>query len=60
MSFILLSHIGLREDECIAREISGIDLIVNGHTHHLMEEPLWIGGKALHMSGAYGEHLGVI
>ncbi|MES2463739.1 MAG: metallophosphatase [Armatimonadota bacterium] len=35
-----LTHIGIREDERLARSISGIDLIIGGHSHVTLEEPL--------------------
>lgn len=34
---ILLSHCGLAKDQKIAQETSGIDVIVGGHTHDLLE-----------------------
>lgn len=34
---ILLSHCGLAKDQKIAKETSGIDVIVGGHTHDLLE-----------------------
>ena len=34
---ILLSHCGLEKDQRIARETSGIDVIIGGHTHDLLE-----------------------
>ena len=34
---ILLSHCGLTKDQQIAKEVSGIDVIIGGHTHDLIE-----------------------
>lgn len=34
---IVLSHCGLAKDQRIARETSGIDVIIGGHTHDLLE-----------------------
>ena len=34
---ILLSHCGLEKDQRIAKETSGIDVIIGGHTHDLLE-----------------------
>lgn len=34
---ILLSHLGLPSDERIALEIPEVDVILGGHTHHLLE-----------------------
>jgi 2',3'-cyclic-nucleotide 2'-phosphodiesterase (5'-nucleotidase family) len=57
---ILLSHCGMREDTEIANHVEGIDIIINGHSHILMEEPVRINNTIVHMSGQYGEHLGVL
>jgi 2',3'-cyclic-nucleotide 2'-phosphodiesterase (5'-nucleotidase family) len=37
---IALTHIGIREDERLARSVSGIDLIIGGHSHVSLQEPL--------------------
>jgi 2',3'-cyclic-nucleotide 2'-phosphodiesterase (5'-nucleotidase family) len=37
---IALTHIGLREDEKLAREVGGIDLVVGGHSHVALTVPL--------------------
>ncbi len=34
---ILLSHCGLSKDQRLAKETSGIDIIIGGHTHDLLE-----------------------
>jgi 2',3'-cyclic-nucleotide 2'-phosphodiesterase (5'-nucleotidase family) len=57
---ILLSHCGMREDTEIANTIEGIDIIINGHSHILMEDPLRVNNSIVHMSGQYGEHLGIL
>src|SRR5699024_2011139 len=33
---ILISHLGLSEDQEIARRFNDIDVIIGGHTHHLL------------------------
>ncbi|MDZ7684858.1 MAG: hypothetical protein U5O39_07470 [Gammaproteobacteria bacterium] len=40
---IALSHLGHEEDKQLARTVPGIDLIVGGHSHTLVEEPVRIG-----------------
>ncbi|MGL5753874.1 MAG: bifunctional metallophosphatase/5'-nucleotidase [Paraclostridium sp.] len=57
---ILLSHLGLIEDEDIANTIDEVDIIISGHTHKLMEKPLVVKNTAIHISGCYGEHLGIL
>ena len=57
---ILLSHLGLIEDTDIANTMDGIDIIIDGHSHELMEEPQLVKNTIIHMSGCYGENLGVL
>ena len=35
---ILLSHIGLKNDQLVAQKTSGIDVILSGHTHELIKD----------------------
>ncbi|CAM3742427.1 bifunctional UDP-sugar hydrolase/5'-nucleotidase [Cohnella lubricantis] len=57
---ILLSHLGLRQDERLASAIEGIDVILGAHTHHLLETPLRIGSTVVCAAGKFGRHLGVV
>ncbi|MEI7026153.1 bifunctional metallophosphatase/5'-nucleotidase [Paenibacillus sp. y28] len=57
---VVLSHLGLNHDKRMAEEIEGIDVILGGHTHHLLPEPLMIGTTAVCAAGKYGTHLGVV
>ncbi|TFE30632.1 bifunctional metallophosphatase/5'-nucleotidase [Cohnella luojiensis] len=55
---IVLSHLGIRQDERIASTIEGIDIILGGHTHHLLEVPLIIGNTAICAAGKFGYYIG--
>ncbi|MEK3883080.1 bifunctional metallophosphatase/5'-nucleotidase [Paenibacillus sp. PL2-23] len=55
---IVMSHLGITLDRQMAEEIDGIDLIVGGHTHHLLEEPLVIGTTTVCAAGKFGDYLG--
>jgi len=55
---VALSHLGLNSDKRMAAEVPGIDLILGGHTHHLLEEPLVIGTTTICAAGKFGEHIG--
>ncbi|MBD2848252.1 bifunctional metallophosphatase/5'-nucleotidase [Paenibacillus sp. IB182496] len=55
---VVLSHLGLPQDERMAAEVAGIDLILGGHTHHLLQEPLRAGGTVICATGKFGEYLG--
>lgn len=62
---ICLSHSGTSqtassEDEELAQAVPGIDLIVSGHTHTTLEEPLVVGETYIVSAGANCENLGSI
>ena len=63
---ICLSHSGTNpvrshsEDENLAAEVPGIDVIISGHTHTLLPKPRVVGGTVIVASGAYGTNLGVL
>jgi len=57
-ALVLLSHLGLPNDERIAAEVPGIDLILGGHTHHLLEKPLLVGSTAICAAGKFGAYFG--
>lgn len=57
---VVLSHLGLRMDQRMAEEIEGIDVILGGHTHHVLEEPLLISGTYLAAAGKFGQYAGHI
>lgn len=55
---IVMSHLGLPTDRELAAAVPGIDLILGGHTHHLLEEPLVIGSTTICAAGKFGDYLG--
>ena len=63
---ICLSHSGtnekkkLSEDEQLAEKVRGIDLIVSGHTHTTLEEPILVGDTYIVSAGPYCENLGSV
>jgi 5'-nucleotidase len=57
---IVLSHLGLPSDRNLALNLDGIDLILGGHTHHLLEEPLHIGNTTICGAGKFGQHVGKV
>jgi 5'-nucleotidase/UDP-sugar diphosphatase len=63
---ICLSHSGLSEnkkkseDEILAREVDGIDIIISGHTHTKVNEALQINNTIIVQSWEYGKQLGVL
>ena len=63
---ICLSHSGIQqkkslsEDDRLAREVPGIDIIVSGHTHTKLKTPLIVNETMIVQAGAFGENVGVL
>lgn len=63
---ICLSHSGTNEkaskseDQQLAKKVDGIDLIISGHTHTTLEEPLVEGDTYIVSAGPFCENLGSI
>ncbi|MDB5055938.1 MAG: yunD [Bacilli bacterium] len=57
---VVLSHLGLNQDKQMAQEITGIDLIFGGHTHHLLEKPLLVENTYLCATGKFGQYVGEV
>jgi 2',3'-cyclic-nucleotide 2'-phosphodiesterase (5'-nucleotidase family) len=55
---VVISHLGLPNDQHMAEEIPGIDCIFGGHTHHLLTEPLRIGDTYIFGAGKFGKYVG--
>ena len=55
---VLLSHLGINEDEEIARRYQEVDLIIGGHTHHLFRYGEDISGTLLTAAGKHGKYCG--
>lgn len=62
---VCLSHGGVStkdrgEDLDLARKAPGIDVIVSGHTHTALREPIRVGSTYVVQAGCYGEYVGVL
>lgn len=55
---VLLSHLGIHDDESIGREFPDIDLIIGGHTHHILHEGKIVHDTLLACAGKYGMYVG--
>ena len=55
---VVLSHLGLPQDMKLASEVSGIDVLVSGHTHNRLYEPLHVNGAIVIQSGCHGSFIG--
>ncbi len=54
---VALTHIGLDNDEALARGVPGIDIIFGGHSHSYVEEPVRVGNTFVVAGGYGGTHL---
>jgi len=60
-----LFHLGLSEgsnytSKMVAEQVDGIDVIVDGHSHHTLEEGMMVNNTLITMAGEYDKYLGVI
>ncbi|PYZ92905.1 metallophosphoesterase [Salipaludibacillus keqinensis] len=55
---VCLSHLGLSEDEKMAREFPSIDLILGAHTHHVLESGKKVNQTWINQSGRSGTYVG--
>lgn len=57
---VLLSHLGINDDQLIAKELPEIDVILGSHTHHLFVKGKKIGKTLLVAAGKFGEYVGEV
>ena len=63
---ICISHSGTdkrrkhSEDEQLAKKVPGIDVIISGHSHTVLKEPLKVNHTLIGSAGEYGRYLGLI
>lgn len=55
---LLMSHVGLPFDEHVAEEITGIDVIIGAHTHHVLEQGKTIDQTLIAQAGKWGKYVG--
>lgn len=55
---VLVSHLGFAQDVALMREIEGVDVVLSGHTHNRLEQPVTAGGALVIQSGFSGSFLG--
>lgn len=57
---VVLSHLGEKLDEKLARDVSGIDFIIGGHSHTTIADWRWVGNTLITQTGAKAHALGRI
>lgn len=57
---VLLSHVGVENDSIIAASVPEIDLIIGGHSHTRLDEPVVVNGVPIVQTGSRGTTAGEI
>jgi UDP-sugar diphosphatase len=57
---IMLSHSGEGEESDIAAAVSGIDVIVGGHTHSVLQKPLVVNNTLILQTGTEFQYVGML
>jgi len=57
---IALSHCGYYSDVELAKKVKGIDIIIGGHSHTVLNHPVKVGHTTIAQAGAYGAYLGFL
>ncbi|MBI3654210.1 MAG: 5'-nucleotidase C-terminal domain-containing protein [Acidobacteria bacterium] len=55
---VVISHLGFPQEVKLATEVPGIDVLLSGHTHNRLAEPVRVGQTLLLQSGFDGAFLG--
>lgn len=56
---VALTHIGHRRDQALAESVPGIDIILGGHSHTVLNEPERVGRTWIAQGGSHGRFVGV-
>jgi sulfur-oxidizing protein SoxB len=55
---VVLSHLGFPQDCKLAAEVAGIDILLSGHTHNWMFQPVVVNGATIIQSGCHASSVG--
>ncbi|MBC7805738.1 MAG: 5'-nucleotidase C-terminal domain-containing protein, partial [Akkermansiaceae bacterium] len=55
-----LSHLGYEDDKKLAAAVTGMDIIIGGHSHTMLDQQIWVNGVLIAQTGAHGRALGRI
>ena len=56
---MVVAHMGLQDAISLARAVPGCDLLVLGHDHLFLEEPVWAGGVPIVEAGHRAQAVGI-
>ncbi|MDP3488302.1 MAG: bifunctional UDP-sugar hydrolase/5'-nucleotidase [Bacillota bacterium] len=57
---VAVNHAGVDEDKKLAKAVPGIHVIVGGHCHTALTEPIVEGGTIIVQTGAYTKNVGIL
>ncbi|MEK4885811.1 bifunctional UDP-sugar hydrolase/5'-nucleotidase [Bacillus sp. FSL W8-1127] len=57
---VVLSHLGMHEDDKIAQEMEEVDIVMGAHTHHIYHQGKWVNDTLLAAAGKFGNYVGHI
>jgi 2',3'-cyclic-nucleotide 2'-phosphodiesterase (5'-nucleotidase family) len=55
---IALTHLGLEEDIRFAKDVKGVDIILGGHHHLVLNPPIQVGNCIICQHGGHGRYMG--
>ncbi|HFI0150925.1 TPA: bifunctional UDP-sugar hydrolase/5'-nucleotidase [Streptococcus suis] len=55
---VVLSHLGYDEDVNLAKDFPEVNVILGGHTHTILKEPIQVGSVSICQAGQYGRFVG--
>ncbi len=57
---VVVSHLGFPQEDRLASEVDGIDVLLSGHTHNRLRKPVRVNDTVIIQSGCHGSFLGVL
>ena len=57
---IALTHEGVEDDSLLATKVTGLNVIVGGHSHTRLKQPKFVNGVIIVQAGTAAEYLGVL
>jgi 2',3'-cyclic-nucleotide 2'-phosphodiesterase (5'-nucleotidase family) len=55
---VALTHIGFTRDKELLENVSGIDILVGGHSHTRLDEPVYVGDTPIVQTGCFAKAYG--
>jgi 2',3'-cyclic-nucleotide 2'-phosphodiesterase (5'-nucleotidase family) len=55
---VVVSHLGYPQELKLAQEVTGIDILLSGHTHNRLYEAVVVNGAIVMQSGCHGSFIG--